>query len=490
MKKHCKILATVGPACRSVERLEAMVKAGVNLFRLNFSHGDYDFHRESLEMIREVQKRTGLFIGVLQDISGPKIRIGKLKRDVTLVPGDAVEFVREEIVGDFVEPHHLVVSLNHPELLDRLQIGELIYLYDGMICIRVKEIGESVMTEVVSGGMLSSRKGVNFPNTRLEMEVLTEKDRKDIAWGVEHEVDFMAISFVQRAEDMLQVRRLLNSLGGTQDIIAKIEKFDAVEEIDGILEVSDGIMVARGDLGIEIPYYRVPEVQKMLIRKANAAAKPVITATQMLLSMTHSERATRAEISDVANAVLDGSDALMLSEESAIGEYPIQAVETMTATIREAESEYPYFKIRKFPYNDEMDVIDESAVNMVQNIEAHALLAITSSGRSARKLSRYRPRQPIYAITHSENVARKLTLIWGVVPGFLSAAKNVRQMMVDVIRRGLESGVLSKANNYILTAGDPPGVPGTTNTIRILRHKELEHFEKLAEEQAADNSQG
>ena len=482
MKKHCKILATVGPACHTVEKLEEMVLQGVNLFRLNFSHGDHEFHRTSLEMIREVQKRTGLFVAVLQDISGPKIRIGKLKEDLTLVPGDLVEFVREEVVGDFVEPHHLVVSLNHPELLDKLRVGELIYLYDGMICTRVKSIGESVVTEVISGGMLSSRKGVNFPDTRLGMEVLTEKDRADIAWGVEHDVDFMAISFVQRAEDMHKVRELVVSLGGEQELIAKIEKFDAVEEIDAILEASDGIMVARGDLGIEIPYYRVPEVQKMLIRKANAAAKPVITATQMLLSMTHSERATRAEISDVANAVLDGSDCLMLSEESAVGEYPVEAVKTMAATIREAEEVYPYFKIRQFPYNDEMDVIDESAVNLVQNIDATAILAITSSGQSARKLSRYRPRQPIYAVTHSDAIARKLTLVWGVVPYFISAAASARQMMIDVIRRGLERGVLSRDYNYVVTAGDPPGVPGTTNIIRILRRKELEHFEKMARE--------
>jgi pyruvate kinase len=481
MKKHCKILATVGPACRSVDRLEEMIRAGANLFRLNFSHGDHEYHRVSLENIRKAAERTGLFVGVLQDISGPKVRIGKLRHDVTLQVGDKIEFVREEVVGDFVEPHHLVVSLNHPELLDKLRVGELIYLYDGIICTRVVRTGESVLTEVVSGGMLSSRKGVNFPNTRLDMEVLTEKDRKDIAWGVEHGVDFLAISFVQSAEDMRKARALVESLGGRQHLIAKIEKFDAVENIDEILEVSDGLMVARGDLGIEIPYYRVPEVQKMLIRKANEASKPVITATQMLLSMTHAERATRAEISDVANAVLDGSDCLMLSEESAIGEYPVEAVETMAATIREAEAVYPYFKIHRFPYNDEMDVIDESAVNLLQNIDATALLAITTSGQSARKLSRYRPRQPIYAVTHDPAVARQLTLTWGVIPAFLSAARSARQMMIDIIRRGLERGVLDKESNYVVTAGDPPGVPGTTNIIRILRRKELEHFAAMAE---------
>jgi len=482
MKKHCKILATVGPSCRETEILEAMMRAGVNLFRLNFSHGDHAYHRQSLENIRTAAEKSGFFVGVLQDISGPKVRIGKLRQDVTLQVGDRIEFVREEIVGEFVEPHHLVVSLNHPELLDKLDVGELIYLYDGIICTRVLKTGERVLTEVISGGMLSSRKGVNFPDTRLDMEVLTEKDRRDIAWGVKHGVDFMAISFVQKAEDMHKARELVESLGGRQHLVAKIEKFDAVENIDAILEASDGLMVARGDLGIEIPYYRVPEVQKMLIRKANEASKPVITATQMLLSMTHAERATRAEISDVANAVLDGSDCLMLSEESAIGEYPVEAVETMAATIREAEAVYPYFKIHRFPYNDEMDVIDESAVNLLQNIDAAALLAITSSGQSARKLSRYRPSRPILAVTHDPVIARQLTLVWGVIPAFLSAAESARQMMIDVIHKGLDTGVLLKENNYVVTAGDPPGIPGTTNIIRILRRKELEHFAAMARE--------
>ncbi|WP_456430858.1 pyruvate kinase [Nitratifractor sp.] len=482
MKKHTKILATVGPASQSVETLKEMLRAGANLFRLNFSHGDYAYHEKSLANIRKAADELGIYVGVLQDISGPKVRIGKLEKDVILEPGDRIEFVRDEIVGRFVEPHRLVVSLNHPELLDKVGTGELIYLYDGTICTRVVQTGERIVTEVLSGGMLSSRKGVNFPNTRLDLEVLTEKDRSDIAWGVEHGVDFMAISFVQKASDIETAREVIRAAGGDQAVIAKIEKFDAVENFEEILAVSDGVMVARGDLGIEIPYYRVPEVQKNLIRKSNEASKPVITATQMLLSMTHSERATRAEISDVANAVLDGSDCLMLSEESAIGEYPVEAVQTMSATIREAEAIYPCYRIREFPYLDEMDVIDESAVNLVQNIDAAALLAITTSGESARKLSRYRPRNPIYAVAHDEKIARRLTLVWGVAPVFVSKKESARQMMLDIIRRGLEKGVLRRECNYVLTAGDPPGVPGTTNIIRILRRKELEHFAKMAEE--------
>jgi len=484
MDKHCKILATIGPSSQSIDKLEAMVRAGVNLFRLNFSHGNYEYHKEVLSNIKEVQRRTGRFIGILQDISGPKVRIGKLKSEVILKPGDIIEFVKDDVIGDFISPNHLQVSLNYPELLDKLNIGDDIYLYDGTIYTRVKEIlKDSIIAEVIDGGRLTSKKGVNFPNTHLDMEVLTQKDKKDIAWGVENGVDFMAISFVQSANDMKKVRQYLKSLGGTQDLIAKIEKFDAVEDIDEILKVSDGIMVARGDLGIEIPYYRVPEVQKMLIKKANSASKPVITATQMLLSMTHSERATRAEISDVANAVLDGSDCLMLSEESAIGKYPIEAVKTMSITIKEAEKEFNYFKIHQFAYNDDGDVINESAVNLVQNIEATAILAITTSGGSAKKLSRYRPKQPIYAVSHTEAIARKLTLVWGVLPLFISTTSSARKMMIDVISRGLDSGILSIDKNYIVTAGDPPGKPGSTNIIRILRRKELEHFSTMAKEQ-------
>jgi pyruvate kinase len=491
MKKHGKILATIGPSSQSVDVIFRMIEAGANLFRLNFSHGDYSYHEKSLENIRIAAGKSGKFIGVLQDISGPKVRIGRLEKDVLLEAGDIVEFVREEIVGSFVEPHRLRVSINHPELLARVKEGELIYLYDGMICTRVlRNSGESVLCEVLSGGMLSSRKGVNFPNTVLDIDILTRKDRRDIAWGVEHGVDFMAISFVQKASDMEYVRSIVGEYGGEQELIAKIEKFDAVENFDDILEVSDGVMVARGDLGIEIPYYKVPEVQKMLIRKCNEAGKPVITATQMLLSMTHAERATRAEISDVANAILDGSDCLMLSEESAIGDFPVEAVETMALTIREAEEEYPYYKIHRFPYRDEMDVIDESAVNLVQNIGADALLAITTTGESARKLSRYRPLKPIYAITHNLSVARRLTIVWGVVPAFLSLRENAREVMIDVIKRGLAGGVLSADRSYVLTAGDPPGVPGTTNIIRILRKEELEHFAEVSDTQMQSASDG
>lgn len=476
MKKHTKILATVGPSCDDVETLERMIRAGTNLFRLNFSHGTHRYHEENLKRIHEAARRCGMIVGILQDISGPKIRIGTIDGEAELLPGDIIELVPEETKGCFIEPHRLRLSLNHPELLAKIKEGEAVYFADGTLRTVVIKTGERILCEVKNHATLSSNKGVNFPNTSLGIDVLTEKDKADIAWGVRFGVDFMAISFVQTAKDMEDARAEVMRHGGKQQLIAKIEKFDAVENIDAIVGVSDGLMVARGDLGIEVPYYRVPTIQKMLIKKANEESKPVITATQMLLSMTHAERATRAEISDVANAVLDGTDCVMLSEESAIGEYPVKAVETMARTIREAEKMYPYHKFAQFEYFDEMDVIDESTVLLSQKISAEAILALTSSGQSAKKLSRYRPQKPIFAVMHDEKVARILTMVWGVIPAFLTRTSTVDKMLIEVVQSGLSREVLRKDAMYIVTAGDPVGVPGTTNTIRILRKNEMEHF--------------
>lgn len=476
MKKHTKILATVGPACEAVETLEQMIRAGVNVFRLNFSHGTHAYHEANLKRIHEAAGRCGLIVGVLQDISGPKVRIGEIEGTVELNPGDIIELVDEEVVGRFSKPGRLVLSLNRPELLSKVKKGESVYFADGSLRTTVLQSGKRLVCEVQNRGRLSSKKGVNFPQTSLGIDVLTDKDKKDIAWGAKHGVDFMAISFVQSAKDVEDARSEMQKHGVKAELIAKIEKFDAVENIDAILSVSDGLMVARGDLGIEIPYYKVPTVQKMLIRKANEASKPVITATQMLLSMTQAERATRAEISDVANAVLDGTDCVMLSEESAVGAYPVKAVETMTQTIRETEKIYPYHKFAQFECFDEMDVIDESTVLLSQKIDAKAILAMTASGQSAKKLSRYRPENPILAVMHDEHIARVLTLVWGVVPAFLTRTSTVDKMLIEVVQSGLARGVLDKGAMYIVTAGDPVGVPGTTNTIRILRKNEMEHF--------------
>jgi len=481
MKKRTKIIATVGPASNTVESLVALIRAGVNVFRMNFSHGSHEDHGRVLANIRQAMQETGYIVGVLQDICGPKIRIGMLEEELLLGSGDRIEFVPDTIVGGRVEAGLYRMNINQPVILEKLKVDDFIYLYDGNIRAKVVSVSPNVSAVVENSGRLTSKKGVNFPNTSLGIEILTEKDRDDMLWGIRNGVDFMAISFVQNAEDMRKARSIIQENGGHQQLIAKIEKFDAVENIDEILEASDGLMVARGDLGIEVPYFEVPSIQKTLIRKANAKGKPIITATQMLLSMTTNESATRAEISDVANAVLDGTDAVMLSEESAVGHNPVLAVQTMFNTIVGAEKVYPYYSFGKFEHVDRTDVIEESMVRLAQNLDAKAVFALTSSGGSVKKLARYRPDKPIYAITHNDVTARSLTLVWGVVPAFSVVRRKGSPGMVlsEVISSGLQRKVIDLDATYILTAGDPVGEVGTTNTIRILRRPELEFFHNL-----------
>jgi len=480
MKKRTKILATVGPASDSLEQIEALMRAGVNVFRLNFSHGTHAYHTEVLGRIRQAIESTGLITGILQDISGPKIRVGMLEEDFLLRVRDTLEFVKEDIVGHKMAEGHYRLTINQKSILDRMNVGEYIYLYDGIIRSRVIEVtSESVKVRVENDGVLSSRKGVNFPNTELGIDILTEKDKKDMEWGVKNGVDFMAISFVQNARDMRAARSVVEMYGGRTQLFAKIEKFDAVENIDEILEESDGLMVARGDLGIEIPYFDVPSVQKMIIKKANNASKPVITATQMLLSMTKNDTATRAEISDVANAVLDGTDAVMLSEESAVGHNPVLAVQTMFNTIRATEEHYPYHKFSEFKMDDMSDKIDNSAVRLSQSLDTAGILTITSSGESAKKIARYRPSRTIFAVTHDKKTAQSLTIVWGVVPAFSVNDKSLEMMMSELVDQGLKRGVLDPKGRYILTAGDPVGVSGSTNMIRIFGLHEMEYFRSL-----------
>ena len=480
MKKKTKILATIGPASDSLYMIESLMRAGVNVFRLNFSHGTHEYHFDVLSRIREAEKNTGLFVGVLQDISGPKIRVGKLETPFELQAGDIVEFVKDEIMGTQVDATHYRTCINQPSILSQLTVGEFIYLYDGMIRTQVIEANpNAVKVRVENSGKLSSRKGVNFPSTHLGIDVLTPKDREDMLWGIKNGVDFMAISFVQDAQDMKNARKIITDNGGEVQLFAKIEKFDAVENINEILEYSDGLMVARGDLGIEVPYYDVPSLQKMLIKKANEASKPVITATQMLLSMTKEVRATRAEISDIANAVLDGTDVVMLSEESAVGDNPVLAVQTMVKAIQGAEKIYPFDKYDDFKSNDATDSINAAAVRLCGEVDAWGLICLSASGASVRKISRYRPRRDIYAVTHSEKVARFLTICWGVVPAFMVEENSLGQVMSSVINQGLERSVLKLDKSYILTAGDPVGVAGSTNMIRILREHEMMFFKEL-----------
>lgn len=474
MEKRTKILATLGPASHSIEIIEGLIKAGANMFRLNFSHGSHEYHLETLQNIRTAMKNLNKTVGILQDISGPKVRIGDLKEPFELYRDDVITFLKDDMVGYKKADKEYVVSINYPDILDKVKIDEYIYLYDGTIRAKVIAIGKEVKAKIENHGTLSSRKGVNFPNTVIDIDVITKKDEIDIAWGVENEVDYFAISFVQNAKDMRKARNLLNGYKGK--LIAKIEKFDAVENIDEIIEASDGIMVARGDLGIEVPYYDVPTIQKMLIKKANLKGIPVITATQMLLSMTQNERATRAEISDVANAVLDGTDVVMLSEESAVGEDPVNVVDTMHNIIAKTEGIYNYDKQYKFPYLDEFDVIQATVTKLADDLKANGILAITSSGKSALKMSRYRPKTPIFTFTHKKKVLNSLTAIWGVEPiGTIKEAQASR-MFQRMLKALDERGLLNKNGLYVATVGYPVGMPGSTNTIKILTPSEIEYY--------------
>ncbi len=477
IEKSTKILATLGPASSNPKTIEGLIKAGANLFRLNFSHGTHEHHLETLKMIRAVMKKLDITIGVMQDISGPKVRIGDLEDKFELNRGDVVTFKQKEIVGYKKGKGQYVVSINYPKILKKMKVGESVYLYDGIIHAKVISIGKNVKVMIENHGILSSKKGVNFPHTEIGIDVLTQKDRDDIAWGVKNRVDFFAISFVQNANDIIRVRELLDGYGGK--IISKIEKFDAIENIDEIIEVSDGIMVARGDLGIEVPYYKVPTLQKMLIRKANKKSIPVITATQMLLSMTTNTSATRAEVSDVANAVLDGTDIVMLSEESAIGNNPVHAVNTMSNIIAQTEKIYPYHKQKALGLLEKFDIIEKSVMNIADELKATGILILTSSGQSAIKISRFRPKTKIYAFTHNPDVLTQLTSIWGVTPvdqvEIVSASKMIKAMLKKLEKRG----ILDRKGLYISTIGYPLGVPGSTNTIKILNESEIDYYLSL-----------
>ncbi|EOJ2413557.1 pyruvate kinase [Campylobacter jejuni] len=478
MLKKTKIVATVGPASEKEEILRQMIINGVNVFRLNFSHGTHEYHKKNLDTIRKVAKELHIRIGILQDISGPKIRTGELKEPFELKKGDRLDFYRETILGEKIAQNHYKISINQKSILDMLKIDEYIYLYDGSIRAKVVNIDDQkIETIIENDGFLNSNKGINFPNTKINIDVITQKDKNDLLWGIKNEVDFLAISFVQNAHDIDEVREILAQNNAKISIFAKIEKFDAVENIDEIIKSSDGIMVARGDLGIEVPYYKVPNIQKEIIQKANNASKTVITATQMLFSLAKSKTATRAEISDVANAVLDGTDAVMLSEESAVGIDPANAVDIMCQTIIETEKRYPYNKFNDFNDLDNTDKIMRSSAHLATDLNADAIFSLTSSGKSAIKIARYRPNIEIIAVGHSEKTLNSLSIVWGVNPAILVNKSNeLTELLKDSVRSSVEKGFMDEDKCYLLTAGFPTGVEGTSNLIRILNKEQIAYY--------------
>jgi len=466
--RKTKIVCTLGPASNDKETIMKMAEAGMNVARFNFSHGDHAEQKARMDMVREVEKEFGKPIGIMLDTKGPEIRTGVLKDDrVELVEGEEIILTTEEIEGDKNR-----VSVTYDKLNEDLQKDSVILIDDGLIELNVKKIeGNDIYCEIINGGELGSRKGVNLPGVKVQLPALTDKDRKDILLGVEEEVHFIAASFVRKASDVLEIRKLLEENGAEDiNIVPKIENEEGVENIDEIIEVSDGIMVARGDLGVEIPTEKVPVIQKMIIEKCNDAAIPVITATQMLDSMIRNPRPTRAEASDVANAIVDGTDAIMLSGESAAGKYPVESVETMARIAIEMENSQAFkdkMANRKPGSKSTTESISFAACETAVNLDADALLTATGSGLTARVVSKFRPFIKIIAATPSKKVQHFLTLTWGVYPLISKFTSSTDEMIDTAIDAALEHELIELGNLITITAGAPTGMPGTTNLIKV-----------------------
>ena len=475
MVRKTKIVCTIGPASESLENTKKLIQAGMNVARLNFSHGDYEEHGNRIKTIRQACKELGKTVAILLDTKGPEIRLGKLKSEpIELVQGERITLTTEEILGDIDR-----IPVTYKDLPSDVSVGSTILIDDGLIGLNVLEVsGTEIKCEIVNSGQIKSKKGVNVPGVAISMPGITEKDASDIRFGIEQGVDFIAASFVRRASDVLEIRELLERHDGRHiQIISKIENQQGVDNLDEILEVSDGLMVARGDLGVEIPAEEVPLVQKQMIEKCNRAGKPVITATQMLDSMQRNPRPTRAEASDVANAIFDGTDAIMLSGETAAGKYPSESVQTMAAIAVRAESALNYREIfQKQALAQQTSVteaISQAVASSSLELDAKAIVTSTESGYTARMVSKYRPKSPIIAVTPEEQVLRRLQLVWGVVPVQGTLVGTTDDMFDVAVEGALKTEIVRLGDTVIITAGVPVGRSGTTNLIKIHHIGEL-----------------
>lgn len=475
--RRTKIICTLGPASESEEVLSELVLHGMDIARLNFSHGTHAKHKHTAELLRKVASNLGRSIGILADISGPKLRVGKLTKPLVLREGDILE-IRED--GESFEERSSDVSIPVSALgsLSQLRAGETISFADGMLVVRIEGVsGSRLMAKVEVGGVLSSHKGVNFPNAQLSLPALTDKDIDDIAFSLELGVDFLAISFVRKAEDMLRVRELVSaSLQRPKPrIIAKIERPEALADIEAIVRASDGIMIARGDLGVEIPTEQVPIEQKRIIHLCNKLGRPVVTATQMLESMVNSSMPTRAEATDVANAIFDGTDAVMLSAETAAGKHPVEALKYMSRIARRAEEELENAELtllnRPSPVQETIaDAIGFCAEQLTRYLPIRAIVAVTESGHSARAISKFRPTVPIIGATPNAVAARSLTVSFGVTPTVIGEAvgdtEAVARAAMDSAK---ELGIVAEGDLCVIVAGIPFGQSGTTNLVKVQR---------------------
>lgn len=464
-KRRVKIVATLGPASQSPEMIERLFLAGVDVFRINMSHSTHEGAKTLYNSVRACAARHRHPIGILADLQGPKFRIGEIENGrVKLANKALLRFDRNEAPGDENR-----VFLPHPQIFDAIEPGHFLALDDGKLRVRVVEAKpDEIITEVVVGGMLASRKGISMPDTLLKVSPLTEKDNADLAFALKLGVDWIALSFVQRAEDVHAVR---SQIGSRAAIISKIEKPSAVTDLDNVIAASDAIMVARGDLGVEMPVERVPGLQKQITRKARAAGKPVIVATQMLESMISSPMPTRAEVSDVATAVFEGADAIMLSAESAVGQYPVEAIQMMDKIAGEVESDPVYEAIlhatKIVPQPTGADAIANAASAIAGTVKLGAIVCYTATGSTVLRVTRERPGIPVIGLTPVESTARRLALVWGVHSILTGDPENLSHMVRKACRIAFEEGLAKARDGILITAGIPLGTPGATNMIRI-----------------------
>lgn len=467
--RKTKIICTIGPASDSVERLKEMMLAGMNVARFNFSHGTHEEQRERFRRVVQAREELGLPVATLLDTKGPEIRLRDFEGGrVELKPGQEFVLTTEEILGTAER-----AAISYKNLKNDVHVGNVVLIDDGLIEMKVEEIyGEEIICRVVNGGFISNHKGINVPGATLSMPYISQVDREDILFGIETGYDFLAASFVRCKDDILQIRQILEEQGSEMKVIAKIENMQGIQNLEEILEVSDGIMVARGDMGVEIPLEEVPVLQKKLIKLANAQGKHVITATQMLESMIKNPRPTRAEATDIANAIYDGTTAIMLSGESAAGQYPVEAVKTMARIAATAEQDIDYRErmrqARKIDKTDITTAIAFASCSAAMDLNAAAIITVTMSGFTAQAIARFKPGCRVVACSINERVSRQLNLLWGVNSLILKRESTTDELFSDAVAEAKKAGYVKSGDVAVLTAGVPLGVAGTTNLIHVI----------------------
>jgi pyruvate kinase len=468
--RKTKIVATIGPATIGKEKITKMIKTGMNVARLNFSHGDHSYHEKTLNTVRAASKKLNTPVAVIQDLSGPKIRTGELYKDkVFLKKGTKLTLTTKRIVGDETKQF-----VNYKKLPKEVKKGDFILLDDGKKKLQVVSTNSiEIKCKVITGGEIAARRGVNVPGVSLSISSITEKDKKDIMWGVKHDVDFMALSFVKNASDVKQLKRILKEFHSDVNVIAKIETYDAIDDIDNIINETDGVMVARGDLAVETPPEEVPILQKKIIEKCNRVGKPVIVATQMLESMITSPVPTRAEVSDVANSIVDGADAVMLSAETATGSYPIDAVKMMSNIAKKTEAGYlPHARGRRRDYCNGgvvgvVDAITRYVVATASDVGAEAIVALTQTGSTARMVSRHRPKQPIVVLSANKKTLQRTVLSFGCYPREIGKVRYIGEAIERIKKIVVKEKFVKVGDKFVLAAGVPFGKIGGTNIVMV-----------------------